>query len=169
MRVIRPEEARDAAAVYDVNARAFARPDEARLVDRLRREAAPYIGLVAEDVAGVVGHIAFTPVTIVGWNAHPPALGLAPLAVAPAVQRQGVGSQLARAGLEICRQRGFALVVVLGDPGYYGRFGFEPASDHGLRDEYHAPPGAFRVLALVEGSLAGARGTVRYHAAFAQV
>lgn len=107
--------------------------------------------------------------TISGWDGHPRAAGLAPLAVAPAVQRQGIGSQLARAGLEICRERGFALVVVLGDPAYYARFGFEPASAHGLGGDYPAPEGAFRVMALVAGALNGARGTVHYHAAFNDV
>jgi putative acetyltransferase len=167
--IIRAEKDGDAAAVFAVVEQAFARPEEARLVERLRREADPYIGLVAVREGAIVGHIAFTPVTIAGWDGHPRAAGLAPLAVAPAAQRQGIGAQLTRTGLDICRQRGFALVVVLGDPEYYTRFGFEPATEHGLGDEYGAPAGAFRVLAFTPSALVGARGTVRYHAAFGDV
>jgi putative acetyltransferase len=166
---IRIEKARDAVGVGAVNEQAFGRPDEARLVERLRREADPYIGLVAEDDKRIVGHIAFTPVTIEGWVGHPRAVGLAPLAVAPSVQRKGIGGQLTRAGLAHCRAQGFALAVVLGDPEYYARFGFVPAAERGLADEYHAPPGAFRVLELQLGALTGAAGTVRYDAAFADV
>jgi putative acetyltransferase len=166
---IRIEEARDATGVHAVNEAAFARPDEARLVERLRREADPYIGLVAERDGNVVGHIAFTPVTIEGWAGHPRAAGLAPLAVMPAVQRQGIGSQLARAGLTVCRMQGITLVVVLGDPEYYARFGFVPASECGLGCEYDAPAGAFRVLELQRGALTDAAGTVRYHTAFTDV
>ena len=163
---IRFEQEPDAASVFRVNEQAFERPDEARLVERLRREADPYIGLVAARDGKVVGHIAFTPVTIAGWEGHPRAAGLAPLAVMPAMQREGIGSALARAGLAECRARGFALVVVLGDPEYYARFGFEPASEHGIGNVYDAPAGAFRVLELQAGALHGARGTVHYHDAF---
>jgi putative acetyltransferase len=163
---IRFEVEADAASVFAVNEQAFERPDEARLVERLRREADPYIGLVALRNEEIVGHIAFTPVAIEGWEGHPRAAGLAPLAVMPAVQREGIGSALARAGLAECRARGFALVVVLGDPEYYARFGFEPASARGIANVYDAPAGAFRVLELQPGALHGARGTVHYHEAF---
>lgn len=169
MVTIRVEEDGDAEAVFAVNEQAFGRPEEARLVQRLRREAQPYIGLVALRDGRVVGHIAFSPVSIEGWNRHPRAAGLAPLAVAPEMQRQRIGSQLARAGLERCRERGFALVVVLGDPEYYARFGFEPAGAHGLGADSLVPEGAFRVLELRPAALSGATGTVHYLKAFNDV
>jgi putative acetyltransferase len=95
-----------------------------------------------------------------------PAAGLAPLAVLPDHQRQGVGSQLVRAGLETCRSRGLSVIVVLGHPEYYPRFGFVPASMKGLEYEHVGPSEAFMVLELQPGVLAHARGVVRYHPEF---
>ena len=81
------------------------------------------MSLVAIDTAGVIGHIAFSPMTL---DAHPevPIAGLAPMAVVPSRQRAGIGSLLVRAGLDKCRRRGFVAVVVLGQAEYYPRFGF---------------------------------------------
>ena len=91
------------------------------------------------------------------------------MAVAPAHQRQGVGSALIEQGLDNCRERGIGLVVVLGHSDYYPRFGFRPAHVSGLSCEYDAPPDAFMALELVEGALAASEGIVRYHTAFAGV
>jgi putative acetyltransferase len=88
------------------------------------------------------------------------------VAVLPDLQRQGVGSALIDAGLSACRAIGELVVVVLGRPGYYPRFGFRPAWDFGL---YYATPGpnpAFMVCELAPGALRGRSGEVRYHAAF---
>lgn len=163
--LIRPESADDRAAVYDVNASAFETPAEAELVGALRKQADPVISLVAEVDGAVVGHILFSPVTLHG-NPDVQVMGLAPMAVAPAHQRQGVGSALVRAGLERCREIGFGAVVVLGHPVYYPRFGFVPASRFGISSEYAVPDEAFMALELQPGALEGKRGIVRYHAAF---
>jgi putative acetyltransferase len=80
---------------------------------------------VAEDDGAIVGHILFTPVVVEGRPAL--GMGLAPLAVLPGRQRQGIGSQLVRRGLDSLRERGCPFVVVVGHPEYYPRFGFEPA------------------------------------------
>lgn len=157
---VRFEEPSDVAAIRRVNEAAFGQPDEARLVDLLRDAARPFLSLVAEDEGEIVGHIAFTPVDAGGTTI----LGLAPMAVAPERQRQGIGSMLVRRGLEACRRAGFAAVVVLGHPEYYPRFGFEPAAPHGLRSEYDVPDPVFMVLELVPG--AAPRGLARYHSAF---
>jgi putative acetyltransferase len=163
--IIRDEQPHDRASVRAVNTAAFETPAEADLVDALREQAHPVVSLVAEDAGEVVGHIMFSPVSLSG---HPELrlTGLAPMAVAPAHQRRGVGSALVRAGLERCRQLGFGAVVVLGHPSYYPRFGFEPSVRFGIRSEYEAPAEAFMLIELQPGYLQGAGGTVRYHAAF---
>ena len=166
--MIRAEEAHDRAAIHAVNAAAFGTSAEANLVEALREQAAPLISLVALEGDAVVGHILFSPVTHPG-RPDLRIMGLAPMAVAPAHQRQGIGSALVRAGLEECRRLGFDAVVVLGHPDYYPRFGFRPSTRFGIRSEYDVPEDVFMVLELVPGALRDAPGIVRYHAAFATV
>jgi putative acetyltransferase len=148
-----------------VNEAAFGGPEEADLVDLLRVQASPLISLGAEHDGEVVGHIMFTPVTIAG---HPELglMGLAPMAVAPAQQREGIGSALVRQGLERCKRLGTDAVVVLGHADYYPRFGFQPASKFGLSSAYDAPDEAFMALELRHGCLEPVSGIVRFHAAF---
>lgn len=165
---VRDEQPGDAAAVWRVNAAAFGRDDEARLVEALRQQAHPQVSLVAEQAGEVVGHILFTPATLAG-SPQLRLMGLAPLAVLPAQQRQGVGAVLTRAGLVRCAEQGFDAVVVLGHPEYYPRFGFAPGAPRGLRCEYDVPDDAFMAMALRPGALNGVQGTVAYHPAFAAV
>lgn len=165
---VRSETPGDLAAVHAVNAAAFGREAEAELVDALRARVPSAISLVADEGGRVVGHILFTPVTLEG-RADLAIAGLAPMAVAPEMQRRGVGAALIRAGLERCAAAGFDAVVVLGHPDYYPRHGFVPASRFGIASEYDAPDEAFMALELRAGALAGAAGTVRYHDAFAAV
>jgi putative acetyltransferase len=166
--LIRPEQPGDQAGVRAVNVAAFETPAEADLVDALRAQARPLVSLVAEEAGAIVGHILFSPVTLPG---HPALAltGLAPMAVAPARQRAGIGSALVRAGLDACRRLPADAVVVLGHPGYYPRFGFAPGVRSGLGCEYDVPAAAFMVLELRPGALRGATGTVQYHAAFASL
>jgi putative acetyltransferase len=164
--IIREERAGDAERIRSVNLAAFDTSTEADLVDALRREARPLVSLVAEDEGDVIGHILFSPVTL----ASEPALvlmGLAPMAVVPSRQRQGVGSALVREGLERCRRLDAAAVVVLGHAGYYPRFGFLPAARLSLRSEYDVPEEVFMVRELRDGALRGVSGTIRYHRVFA--
>lgn len=165
---IRDEELRDHAAVRALLLVAFPTPAEADLVEVLRREARPLLSLVAEVDGAPAGHILFTPVELAG---HPERwlMGLAPLAVAPHVQRLGIGAALVRAGLERCRALGAGAVVVLGHPDYYPRMGFAPAARWGIRCEYDVPPEAFMLVELQPGHLQGASGLARYPAAFARL
>ena len=157
--VIRPERPGDAEAIHAVHAAAFPGPDEARLVDALRAAGRLSLSLVAEaDDGHVIGHVAFSPVSVDGAS---DGLGLAPLAVAPARQRRGVGHLLVTEGLAAAERAGAGFVVVLGDPDYYGRFGFNPAGDWGLSDEYGGGP-AFQVLELRPGAVPRGAGLVRY-------
>ena len=162
---IRNEGIADIDAIRRVNEAAFGQPAEARLVDALREQATPFLSLVAEDEAAIVGHICFTPVTV----GETMILGLAPMAVLPARQNEGIGTKLVAAGLEACRRAGFSAVVVLGHPRYYPRFGFAPAAQRGLRSEYDVPDEVFLLLELVPGGAAGLTGIARYHDAFRDV
>lgn len=125
---IRMECSGDRDAVFAVNAQAFGQEDEARLVDALRDGGFARISLVAEIDGSVVGHILFSDMAVVGKSERIAALALAPLAVRPEFQRQGIGSALVRRGLELCREQTHRAVIVLGHPNYYPKFGFTAAA-----------------------------------------
>ncbi len=166
MVTIRPEQPEDETAIHHVNAVAFNQPQEADLVDALRRAGMLAISLVAIQNDRVVGHIAFSPVTITSTTAVVEAIGLGPMAVLPVCQRQGVGSQLVKAGLAACRQTHYAIAVVLGHPAYYPRFVFTPAKPYDIVWEHDAPEAAFMVRELQPGALAQTHGVVRYRPEF---
>ncbi|MGH8902470.1 MAG: GNAT family N-acetyltransferase [Egibacteraceae bacterium] len=160
---IRPEGPRDHGAVRAVHTAAFGSAAEADLVDALRATPAwvPEFSLVAELDGGIVGHVLLTRVDVSGeWG-----LGLAPVGVLPCRQRRGVGSALVRAVLEAAATAGERLVVVLGDPAYYGRFGFVAASRYGVTCSYQVPDEVFQALPLPTYDGAP-RGLVRYSEPF---
>ena len=164
-RAIREERPGDEPAVHRVNDLAFGQPAEADLVDALRRGGAAALSLVAEDRGAITGHILFTPVTIEGSAVT--GMGLAPMAVMPDRQRQGVGSSLVRRGIEILRERQCPFVIVIGHPAYYPRFGFEQASRHGLICQWDGVPDeAFMALILDHRAMAGVSGVTRYRKEF---
>ncbi|MGA4996998.1 GNAT family N-acetyltransferase [Streptomyces arboris] len=161
----RPETAADREAVHAVNSAAFPTRDEADLVDALRADAEawlPHLSYVAEAPDGSVAAYALLTRCRVG---DAPALALAPVATSPAHQRQGAGQAVVRAVLDEARVRGEALVVVLGDPDYYARFGFVPASRHGIRPGFEVPDEAMMALVL-DDSVPVPVGMIRYPAAF---
>ncbi len=169
MAVIRHEALEDMAAVHRLEQEAFGRAEEANLVDALRRRRAFTLSLVAVKDDQVVGHILFSPVTIESGDSSFEAVGLGPMAVLPSHQRQGIGSQLVRAGLEECRKAGHAIVIVLGHPNFYPRFGFSPSKSYGIRWENDVPDEVFMVAELRPGALAGRSGIVRYQPEFSGV
>src|SRR5512138_2607067 len=132
---IRAEEPQDIEQVRAVLRAAFPSDLESRLVEALRANGKAIISLVAVRGEQVLGHILFSPVTTA-----PPSetngIGLAPVAVHPEAQSQGIGSQLIHEGLRRCQELGYDYCVVLGDPKYYRRFGFEKASQFGIQNEY---------------------------------
>ncbi|MEU3727263.1 N-acetyltransferase, partial [Streptomyces sp. NPDC031705] len=161
----RPETAADAAAVRAVNLAAFETPLEADLVDALRSDATawlPGLSYVAEGPDGsVAAHALLTRCAVDGV----PALALAPVAADPAVQRSGAGSAVVRALLAAARARGEALVLVLGHPSYYPRFGFVAASRFGIRAPFEVPDAAMMALVL-DDSVPVPAGTITYPAPF---
>jgi putative acetyltransferase len=167
---IREERASDAAQVRDVVSAAFGRQAEATLVEQLRAEDGVF-AFVALEGPVVVGHIMFSPVTSSPTKTRDPrakpfGIGLAPLAVRPDRQRQGVGAALMRHGLAACASRGAGLVVVLGSPRYYPKFGFTSATLAGLKCRWPVPDGTFMCLELKPTPIALTGGFVHYHAAF---
>lgn len=168
---IRHYHVKDAAAVRKVHLRAFeGREDEARLVELLHAAGAAPVSLVATADGRVVGHVLFSPAHIDecdpnGDPDEPTILAVAPVGVLPEYQNKGIGSRLIREGLEVCREAGCGAVVVLGEPAYYSRFGFERASGRGLSNEYDVDE-YFMVAELGKGALDGVSGTVKYREEF---
>ncbi len=159
---IRPEQPTDHREIFALNAAAFDTDDEARLVDRLRDGGRLTVSLVAVSDQTIIGHVAFSPVTV---NAQPTrGVGLAPLAVAAEQRGRGVGTKLVHAGIDTCREAGFDFAVVLGEPAYYRRFGFETASRFGLTNIYGVDE-PFMAMPLRDGGFP-AGGEVRYDPAF---
>lgn len=165
--ILRPLQAtaQELAATLAVERAAFGRDDEADLVQRLREAGDSTVEWVAEADGGIVGHVLYSPVRIEHGGGGEP-LGLAPVGVLPAWQRRGIGHALIEASLGALRQAGrHSLVVVLGEPGYYTRFGFVPAARSGLHDTYDGGD-AFMAQALRPGGLDGHHGRVDYAPAF---
>src|SRR5262245_51676333 len=128
---IREERPADEAEVRDVNARAFGQELEGRIVDALRANQATLLSLVAIQQTRVVGHILYSPATIGDVSGA----GLAPMAVLPEFQRQGIGSALVEAGNRTLKDAGCPFIIVLGHAEFYPRFGFTPASTRGVTCE----------------------------------
>jgi putative acetyltransferase len=165
MTTVRPEAPSDHDAVRQVHTLAFARPAEALLTERLRGTAGS-IALVAIEADDPVGHVLFTPATLIGAGTGIRLAELGPMAVKPSRQRNGIGSELVRQGLAACRREGYEAVVVVGHAGYYPRFGFRPGSRFGLRCQFDVPDEVFMAAELRPGALSGG-GEVRYAPEFA--
>jgi putative acetyltransferase len=167
--ITRHERPSDKAAIYQVQTRAFAGVAEADLVDRLRANNKATLSLVAEDEGLIVGHILFSPATIETATGSLSGLGLAPLAVVPERQRQGIGSLLIEEGLKQCRAAKHSFVVVLGHADYYPRFGFVPASRFNIKSEYDVADENFMALELQPNALNNCAGVAHYQPEFIQV
>ncbi len=164
MVIVRPETRADISAIHAIHRASFPTDAEAMLVDRLRVGHHLTVSLVAEVRDEVVGHIAFSPVSI---SSGLSGVGLAPVAVSEPHRNRGVATALIRAGLTECRTAGFGWVVVLGEPEYYRRFGFRAAAEFGLNDEYGGGL-AFQAVELIPGALPRDAGLVRYGPEFAE-
>jgi putative acetyltransferase len=154
------DDAAELSAIRSVNKAAFGRPDEADLVDALRADNVVLASLVAERDHRIVGHILFSRI----WIETVPAVALAPVAVLPGYQRQGIAGTLIHRGIASMRKRGERIILVLGHPDYYERFGFAAHTARHLETPF--PPEYFMAMELSPGPLVGIRGKVRYPAAF---
>jgi putative acetyltransferase len=165
--LIRPETAADLDAIRRMNRAAFGQDAEARLIDALRDGGHARLSLVAELQGQLIGHILFSAISIVSAHRHVPALALAPMAVLQEHQRRGIGSALVRRGLDDSRNLGYTIVIVLGHPRFYPRFGFSST----LAARLHAPwsGDAFMAAELIPGALNGVLGRAEYPHPFTQV
>ncbi|MDF9794898.1 putative acetyltransferase [Catalinimonas alkaloidigena] len=170
--LIRPEQAEDTEAIHALNVAAFGRENESQLIELLRKSDAfiPKLSLVAVLDHEIAGHILFTKINIMGNNDQEyPSLALAPMAVAPDFQHQGIGSQLISQGLEKAKALAYTSVIVLGHEKYYPRFGFVPTSQWNIVPPFEVPASAFMGIELQAGALQDISGTVRYPKEFEMV
>lgn len=165
---IRPESIEDGKSVWDVNLAAFGTDAESKLIEALRDGGYVEVSLIAAFEGKVVGHILFSRMTIGTALGTVDALSLAPMAVLPEYQRRGIGSKLVEAGLEACRQRGHKIVLVLGHPQFYPRFGFSVEQAKALASPFGAGD-AWMARELQPGALADVAGEVEYSPPFYQL
>jgi putative acetyltransferase len=154
----------DLPAIAAVHRQAFGGETEGRLVQSLHHAGLERVSLVALDDGAIVGDILFSEIQIRTDSGPISALSLAPLGVLPAHQRRGIGTALVARGLEACTTAGHRIILVLGDPAYYTRFGFRVD----LASRLHTPfsPAHFMALELQPGALENVSGQVVYPAAF---
>lgn len=166
-----PETDDDISTIRSLVTAAFGRTSEAKLIEAIRASPnfIPELSLIAAEDGNALGHILFSPIVIESHRGTVPSLALAPLAVMPLHQHQGIGTQLVQAGLSKCRELDHSIIVVLGEPHYYGRFGFQTASQFGIQAPFPVPEQVFMVLELKPGALMNVSGTVRYPAYFDEV
>ncbi len=168
---IRPERPEDIVSIDGINRLAFGGEEEAKLIKAIRGSNyfLPELSLVAAETDRIVGHILFSPITVESSGKSVNALALAPMAVVPEYQNKGVGTALVKHGLAACKKLGYTIVIVVGHPEYYSRFGFTPATEYDLEAPFEVPDDAFLALELLPGALKNVRGMVKYSPAFDSV
>jgi putative acetyltransferase len=165
---IRPEKPEDSTFVYAVIERTFKRDAEAKLAEKLRRNCADHLSLVAENNGTIVGHIMFTPVIIQNGKKIQ-GMGLAPMAVLPSMQRKGIGTMLIKAGLKLLEKKSCPFVIVLGHPEYYPRFGFQPASMLKIKSQWDGVPDeAFMIKILDHKAMQNVSGIASFRDEFSE-
>ncbi|MBW8349313.1 N-acetyltransferase [Bacillus sp. IITD106] len=167
---IRTETFADYKAVYDLNYEAFAmREDESKLVERIRDSEGfiPELSIVAEENSEIVGHILLSKASVIHGDKSTKVIVLAPIAVKPKYQKKGIGSMLINEGLKRVKELDYGLVLLIGHPSYYPKFGFKPARQFGLElRQFDVPDEVFMVCELKAGELDHVQGELQYPPAF---
>ncbi|QYR19046.1 N-acetyltransferase [Paenibacillus sp. sptzw28] len=163
---IRTEAEADHQAVYQLNVEAFSgRENEAKLVERIRNSDGfiPQLSLVAEIESRIVGHLLLSRARVAEGQENQEVIVLAPIAVHPSLQKQGIGSRLMKEGLDRCEELGFRAVFLIGHSSYYPKFGFKPARtlDFALR-QFEVSDDVFMVRELKDGDLKNLKGELLY-------
>lgn len=162
---IREEHPGDVSAIRDLNKHAFGQDQEGNVVDALRSNGAVLLSLVATLNGQVVGHIMYSPISVSEVNGA----ALGPMAVLPAYQRQGIGSELVEAGNRRLEESGCPFIIVVGHAHFYPRFGFRPASTCGITCEWEIPDDVFMVSVLDHAKMGGISGLAKYRPEFSTV
>lgn len=167
--IIRQEKSEDIRDIHALNELAFGVPEEANIIDKLRDTCEGLLSLVAIEMGKIVGHILFSPATIEGEHGVVKGMGLAPMAVLPEMQRQRIGTQLVKRGIEYLRKIHCPFIIVLGHPEYYPRFGFEIASQYGIKSQWEGVPDeAFMILWLDKSLMNHVAGVGKYRDEFTE-
>ena len=160
---IRPAAPTDSAGIRNVHLRAFQTPLEADLVEKLEADGDACFSIVAEHDGTIVGHVLLSRMTVEADGQALRSLGLAPVAVMPDRQNQGIGSALIERAVAVATAAGEQMLFVLGEPKYYGRFGFSAEEAQVFASPYAGP--YFQALALAELGKVGS-GRASYARAF---
>lgn len=165
---IRQESPQDYPQVTRVNDLAFGCTDEGILVETIRKnkEFIPELSIVAEKEHEVIGHILFFPIEIGSKDKSFPSISLAPMSVIPKYQKQGIGGQLIKYGLEQCKKLGFRSVVVVGHPTYYPKFGFKRASAWNIFPPIDVPDEGCMAIELEKDALKNVSGVIQFPAEY---
>lgn len=167
MTKIRFEKPEDIAFIHSVNEQAFGRVSEAKLVDTLRLACTDHLSLVADDNGSIIGHLIFTPVVVTDGKQKTEGMGLAPMAVLPSRQRQGIGTQLVDTGLLILKEKDCPFDILLGHPEYYPRFGFQAASGCNIRTQWDGVPDeTFMILVMDHEAMQNVSGVATFRDEF---
>lgn len=168
--IIRTETEADFEEVYKLNYLAFGnREDESRLVERIRtsEEFIPELSIVAEIANEIVGHLLLSKAVVENAEEIYTVIVLAPIAVKPSRQKQGIGTKLIEEGLRRCKDLAYNIILLIGHPDYYPKFGFQPARKFGLElKQFNVPDDVFMVYEVEVGELQKIAGELKYPRAF---
>ncbi|GAA0464234.1 N-acetyltransferase [Parasphingorhabdus litoris] len=165
--LLRPEKSCDEESIFAVNAAAFETDAEARLVDMLRSDKDLLFSHVAEKNGAIIGHIALSPMDAIADQQPIRALGLGPVAVSPELQHDGIGSHLVRTAIKWAKAQDWQLIILLGNPRYYSRFGFSVEDAKPFDSPFAGP--YFQALWLDETVQKPQSGRAEYAPAFGRL
>ncbi len=160
---IREESKNDFSAIKQTNDKAFGQSKEGKVIDKIRKSDSQMLSLVAEINNTIVGHIFYSTAEIMHNDESIVGMGLAPIAVLPEYQKQGIGKRLINESLNIIKAQSVPFIIVLGHEDYYPKFGFEIASKYGIKCQWDdVPDEAFMIMILDKEKMSDIRGVAKY-------